>query len=95
MPPVFGSPGLAYAFVGGCAMIFSGLREEQVSLRRVTLHCFNPNANGLWTVCGRQYEGIMYAHWPAGFHDGYEEVDLCKDCLDHPDYPLIRLGDLP
>jgi hypothetical protein len=69
--------------------------EDHV-INDVLLHCF---ALGeiLMTLCGQNYENVMYAHRPGMFKANIataEPYEMCPACVAHPDLPLALLGDL-
>jgi hypothetical protein len=65
----------------------------------VLMHCFDPSVPGdlLYTLCGQNYENVMYANWPVSFmlyaspNHAYE---VCQECVVHPGLPLALLGDV-
>ena len=66
---------------------------EVPHIEDVLLHCFDPGAEHLMTLCGQNYANVMFAHWPLTFAKTHGAT-LCKECSAHPDLPLHQLGDV-
>jgi hypothetical protein len=78
-------------------MVYTGDEGKDHRILDVLLHCFAPHIPGLYTLCGKPYENVMFANDPKSFqyYAGVEEenLELCHDCLTHEDLPLALLGD--
>lgn len=74
-------------------LMFTDDAGQDHQIHDVLMHCLNPAGEGLVTLCGQPYENVMYGNWPSQFKD-FEGVETCPECVNHPDLPLARLGDL-
>lgn len=80
-------------------LMFTDDEGKDHQINDVLLHCFDPSASGdlLMTLCGQNYENVMYANWPVSFalYSGPNYAyETCQDCVSHPDLPLAILGDV-
>jgi hypothetical protein len=66
---------------------------EDHHINDVLLHCMSPSGEGLTTLCGLNYENVLYTNWAGRFVD-FEGGERCPACVAHPDLPLALLAEL-
>jgi hypothetical protein len=69
------------------------MRDYTSEVNDELLHCFATWTDELTTLCGQKYDHVQYANWPSSFKN-FEGVGRCQKCVDHPDLPLLILGDV-
>jgi len=50
------------------------------------------------TLCGKEIYGISWdfaIHFIEKTHSDFSKLPQCPECLNHPDLPLVLLGDMP
>ena len=70
---------------------------NHVEISDVLFHCFAPHIRGLYTLCGKPYESVMFANDPISFKKRsvpLSDVEVCQVCANHPDMPLALLADV-